>query len=156
MFTWRRCEKKDVDSWIKLNREFIAYENQDDDLWNGINEVSDKRFAQTFEEALAAPELISLLIFEEDGEAVGFANLMTLFSVWTHGKAMYLDDLFIKEEHRGKGYGKKALDYIEEFAKEMGCKRIQFHSEATNPGAKSFYTAIGYTPAEMYFYVKYF
>lgn len=156
MFTYRTCEKKDVDLWVKLNREFIAFENQDDDLWNGVGQVSDQRFAQTFAEALEAPELINLLLFEEDGEAVGFANLMTLFSVWTHGKALYLDDLFIREEHRGKGYGKKALEYIEDFARQLGCKRIQFHSEATNPNARDFYTAIGYTPAEMYFYVKYF
>lgn len=152
MFTYRKCEKKDVDLWIKLNREFIAYESQDDDLWNGINKVSDQRFAQTFEEALSSAELISLLIFEEDGEPVGFANLMTIFSVWSHGKALYLDDLFIREAHRGKGYGKKALEYVE----ELDCKRIQFHSEATNPNAREFYTAVGYAPAEMYFYVKYF
>ena len=156
MFTYRRCEEKDADLWVKLNREFIAFENQDDDLWNGIGQTSDQRFAQTFEEALASPELISLLLFEEDGEAAGFANVVTLFSVWSHGKALYLDDLFIREEHRGKGYGRKALEYIEAFAKEQGFKRIQFHSETTNPGAREFYTAIGYMPVEMYSYVKYF
>ena len=107
MFTYRKCEQKDASLWIKLNREFIVYESQDDGLWNGVSRVSDQRFAQTFEEALSSPELISLLIFEEDGAPVGFANLMTIFSVWSHGKALYLDDLFIREEHRGKGYGKK-------------------------------------------------
>lgn len=156
MFTYRKCEKKDADIWIEMNREFIAYESQDDDLWNGVSEVSDQRFSQTFEEALSSPELISLLILEEDGKPVGFANLMTIFSVWSHGKALYLDDLFIREDDRGKGYGKKALEYIEAFAKELGCKRIQFHSEATNPNARQFYTAVGYAPAEMFFYVKYF
>ncbi len=156
MLTYRKCEKKDEALWIRLNREFIAYESQDEDLWNGVSQVSDQRFARTFEEALASPELINLLIFEEDGKPVGFANLMTIYSVWSHGKALYLDDLFIREEHRGKGYGKRALEYIEEFAQSLGCKRIQFHSETTNPSAKEFYRAVGYTPAEMYFYVKYF
>ena len=156
MFTYRKCGEKDAELWTKLNREFIAYENQDDDLWNGVSQVSDKRFAKTFEEALAAPELISLLLFEEDGRPVGFANLMIIFSVWSHGRAIYLDDLFIREEHRRKGYGKKALEYIEDYAKELGYRRLQFHSESTNPAARDFYASQGYHPAEMYFYVKYF
>ncbi len=44
---------------------------------------------------------------------------------------------------------------LEEYAKERGCKRIQFQSELTNPNAMEFYRAIGYQPADMKFYVKY-
>ncbi|MGC2873459.1 N-acetyltransferase family protein [Ihubacter sp. mB4P-1] len=156
MLTYRLCQPADCQIWIKLNRDFMAYEIADDDLWGGTDQVSDEVFANTFAEALETPELIHLLLFEEDGVPVGFANLMTIFSVWTQGIAMYLDDLFISEEHRGKGYGKQALIYIEEFARKLGCRRMQFHSEASNPNAKEFYQAVGYQPAEMYFYVKYF
>ncbi len=48
------------------------------------------------------------------------------------------------------------MKFIEQIAEEKGCKRIQFQSEGTNPGAKEFYEAVGYTPVSMYFYVKYF
>lgn len=95
-------------------------------------------------------------MFEEDGKPVGFANLMTIFSVWAHGKAIILDDLYIVPEVSGKGYGKQCLQYIEEFAKERNYKRLQFQSEATNPNAMEFYIAMGYTPTDMKFYVKYF
>ena len=82
-----------------------------------------------FSEALNSKELISLFMFEENGRPVGFANLMTIFSVWSHGKALILDDLYIVPEERGKGYGKKALQFIEEFANERQYKRLQFQSE---------------------------
>lgn len=81
---------------------------------------------------------------------------MTIFSVWTHGLAFIIDDLYLRKECRGKGYGRQAMEIIEQFAKKRGCKRLQFQSEFTNPDAMKFYIAVGYTPTDMKFYVKYF
>jgi len=156
MFTYRLCNKNDKDCWITMNREFMAEEIQDDGLWNSTGQTGDEQFTHTFYEALKSEALISLMIFEEDGKPVGFANLMTIYSVWAHGKAMVLDDLYLRPEARGKGYGRKALAYIEEFAQECGCRRLQFQSEVTNPNAMEFYISQGYSPADMKFYVKYF
>ena len=156
MFTYRLCDKSDKECWIAMNREFMAEEIQDDDLWNNTNATSDEQFSHTFMEALESDELISLMIFEEDGETVGFANLMTIYSVWTHGKALILDDLYLCSEIRGKGYGKQALSFVEQFAKARGCKRLQFQSEVTNSNAMEFYISQGYNPTDMKFYVKYF
>jgi len=106
-------------------------------------------------QALDNPELLTLLIFEEDGIPIGFANLMTIFSVWSHGKALILDDLYIKKEYQGKGHGKEAMLYVETYAQENGYRRIQFQSEHTNPDAKKFYNALGFESTDMNFYVKY-
>ncbi len=155
MFSYRLCRESDKDCWITLNRMFMAEEIQDNDLWNDTNKVSSEQFTNTFFEALHAKELINLLIFEENNTPVGFANLMTIYSVWTHGKALILDDLYLLPEARGKGYGKCAMHFIEQFAVQRGCKRLQFQSEETNPNAMKFYIALGYHPANMKFYVKY-
>lgn len=156
MFCYRLCNINDKECWIAMNREFMAEEIQDDSLWNNTGQTSDIQFANTFAEAIESDELISLMIFEEDGVPVGFANLMTIYSVWTHGKALILDDLYLRPVVRGKGYGKQALDFIEEFAVKRGCKRLQFQSEVTNPNAMEFYISQGYNPTDMKFYVKYF
>ncbi|MBR4861716.1 MAG: GNAT family N-acetyltransferase [Firmicutes bacterium] len=156
MFTYRLCTKDDQKCWIAMNREFMAEEIQDDGLWNNTGQTDDGQFAHTYAEALESGELISLLMFEEDGVPVGFANLMTIYSVWSHGKALILDDLYLRPQVRGKGYGRQALAFIEEFAKESGCRRLQFQSEVTNPNAMEFYISQGYSPADMKFYVKYF
>ncbi|NLD11524.1 GNAT family N-acetyltransferase [Aminicella lysinilytica] len=155
MFTERMALADDCATWIEFNREFMAGEIKDEDLWNSTDQVSDEQFAETFSKALKAEDMISILIFEEDGKPVGFANLMTVFSVWTHGLALIIDDLYLREECRGKGCGRQAMVMIEEFAKERGCKRLQFQSEFTNPDAMKFYMAVGYTPTDMKFYVKY-
>ena len=156
MFCYRLCDINDKVCWIDMNREFMVEEIQDDSLWNSTGQADDEQFLHTFEEALESDDLISLLIFEEDGVPVGFANLMTIYSVWAHGKALILDDLYLRPDVRGKGYGKQALGYIEQFAAERGYKRLQFQSEATNPNAMEFYVSQGYSPADMKFYVKYF
>ena len=99
--------------------------------------------------------MIRLLIFEEDGVPAGFANLMIIFSVWSHGKAMILDDLYVREDYRGKGFGGQALAYIEKYAAETGCRRLQFQAKRNNVRARGFYESKGYQPAEMCFYMKY-
>lgn len=155
MLSWRLCNSNDCEIWTQLNKSFMKEEIQDDALWNNINQNENKTLYNTFLEALNTPDLITLMMFEEDGKPVGFANLMTIFSVWSHGKALILDDLYLRPEKRGKGYGKQALAFVEEFAKRAGCKRLQFQSEITNPDAMEFYMAIGYKPTDMKFYVKY-
>ena len=156
MFCCRLCNMNDKECWIAMNREFMEEEIKDDSLWNHTGQTGDAQFASTFAEGLNSDELISFMIFEEDGVPVGFANLMTIYSVWTHGKALILDDLYLRPDVRGKGYGKQALDCIEKFAVQRGCKRLQFQSEVTNSNAMEFYISQGYSPADMKFYVKYF
>ena len=142
MFTWRLCNERDCEIWTQLNKAFMDEEITDDELWNNTNKEDNDRFHSTFSEALNSKELISLFMFEENGRPVGFANLMTIFSVWSHGKALILDDLYIVPEERGKGYGKKALQFIEEFANERQYKRLQFQSEFTNRNAMEFYISM--------------
>lgn len=55
---------------------------------------------------------------------------------------------------RDKGYGRNALAAIENLAEKIGCRRLQFQSEKTNPGAGEFYKAGACQPADMCFYVK--
>ena len=155
MFTYRLAAESDREIWIKLNREFMAEEIQDADLWNNTGETGDEQFAETFRWARASEDMIRLILFEEKGKVIGFANLLIIFSVWSHGKAMIIDDLYITKENRGNGFGRSAITYIEEYARQIGCKRLQFQSELTNPDAMEFYKAVGYTPADMKFYVKY-
>lgn len=155
MFTFRECRAEDLNDWTDMNLEFMAEEIQDEGLWNNAGKTTPEDFEKIFEEGQKLPEQIRFVIFEEDGKPVGFANLMLIFSVWSKGMAMILDDLYIRPLYRGKGYGREALEYIEKLAEEIGCKRLQFQSEETNPGAREFYKAVGYQPAEMSFYVKY-
>ena len=108
-----------------------------------------------FIEALENPEHITIFMIECEGNIIGFANLMTIYSVWSKGRALIIDDLYLQPESRGKGLGKRVMKEIENYAINKGYKRLQFMSEDTNPEAKAFYTKIGYKPVAMSFYMKY-
>lgn len=151
----RIAEEKDKRSWIKLNREFMEFEIQDDNLWNHIDKAKDEDLAEVFDEALNKPEHITIFMIEDEGETVGFTNLMTIFSVWAEGFALIIDDLYISSAYQGKGLGRKTMEEIENYARRKGYRRLQFQSEETNPGAKAFYTKLGYKPSDMSFYVRY-
>lgn len=154
-FLMRNCTGLDMETWISLNREFMSYEIQDGGFWNNTDKNSDGQFASTFKEAMDNPEMIRLFIIESEGKAIGFANVMIIFSVWSHGRALILDDLYIKEEFRGGGIGRSVMEYLERYSRAQGFMRLQFQSEHTNPAAHKFYTKLGYTSEGMNFYVRY-
>jgi len=151
----RLCRPEDAERWIALNKEFMIYEISDENLWDHAGKVPDSVFEYTFSDALKNPDLITMFIFEEDGEAIGFASIMTIYSIWAHGKSILLDDLFITEAYRGMGHGKTAMEYIEDYARKNGYKRLEFLSKPSNEGSKMFYRALGYKCDDYYFYVKY-
>ena len=151
----KKAQAADKAIWIKLNREFMEFEIQDDKLWNHIDKAKDEELGEVFDEALETPELITIFMIEDRGKIVGFANLMTIYSVWSEGRALIIDDLYIDTRSRGRGLGRQTMKEIENYARSHGYKRLQFQSEETNPQAKAFYTKIGYTPAAMSFYMRY-
>lgn len=155
MITYRLARADDWKIWIQLNREFMEEETQDSTLWSNIDKGGDQIFKETFAEALSSPELITIMLFEENDQTVGFANLAMFFSVWSYGKALIIDDLYMRTECRGKGYGKEVMGIIEEYAREKGCKRLQFQTEFTNQEAMGFYDTLGYVSTDMKFYFKY-
>ena len=98
------------------------------------------------------PEMATLLMAENDeGEPIGFANMMSVLSVWTHGKALILDDLYLRAGYQGHGNGTQMLKYIEDYAQANGYKRLQFQSEDHNKGAYDFYVKMGYVGMDMKF-----
>ncbi|MBR0456271.1 MAG: GNAT family N-acetyltransferase [Firmicutes bacterium] len=155
MLRYRICGPRDCSVWVELNRAFMREEINDNEFWNEADKLTLQEFRDLFMEGLEASEQVKFLLFEEDEEPIGFANLMISFSVWSHGKAMFIDDLYFKSGERGRGNGKEAMHMIEEYARELGCKRIQLHTEHSNTDAIEFYKAIGYMLADVKFCVKY-
>src|SRR5262245_24471117 len=61
------------------------------------------------------------LIVEEEGEARGFALFFSSYSTWRGRPGIYLEDLFVPKEHRGRGYGKRLLVELARLARARGC-----------------------------------
>ena len=102
------------------------------------------------DQVVATPELLTEWIFEKqkaevvfaevDGQAVGFTLFFHNFSTFLGRAGIYLEDLFVLPEHRGKGYGKALLCNLARIAVERGCGRLEWSCLDWNKPSIDFYT----------------
>ena len=83
------------------------------------------------------------VIGEAAGEPVGFALFHYNFSTFLGKPGIYLEDLFVLEEHRGKGYGKALLVYLAEQTVDRGCGRLEWAVLDWNEPSIEFYKSLG-------------
>ena len=148
----RKCRLEDKKDWVKLNKQFIEYEYKDENVWNSPLKFGN--LEEDFELILNDTSTILLAIIEEE-KMIGFMNIQCFYSIWSHGKVFFLDDFFIEENFRRKGYGEKALKDLQKYAKKSGIKRIQLMAENTNPRAIEFYRKHKFNEQEIHLFLKY-
>jgi GNAT superfamily N-acetyltransferase len=90
----------------------------------------------------AEPRFEAILAFL-DGEPAGCALFHSRFSTWLGRPGLYLEDLYVTEEARGKGVGKRLMARLAAIAVERGWRRIDFHVLDWNP-ARHFYERLGF------------
>jgi GNAT superfamily N-acetyltransferase len=87
-----------------------------------------------------------VLLAEDAGAVVGFALFFHNYSTFLARPGIYLEDLFVVPEHRGKGHGKALLTALARLAVERGCGRLEWAVLNWNEPAIQFYRALGAEP----------
>lgn len=83
-----------------------------------------------------------------DGASAGFALFFHNFSTWEGRPGIYLEDLFVRPEFRGQGYGKALLAELARLAVERGCARLEWAVLDWNEPSIEFYRALGAVPMD--------
>lgn len=83
------------------------------------------------------------IVGEAGGEVVCFALFFHNFSTFLTKKGLYLEDLYVRQAHRGKGYGKEMLKKLAEIAVERHCGRFEWSVLDWNAPAINFYKTMG-------------
>jgi GNAT superfamily N-acetyltransferase len=83
------------------------------------------------------------IVGEEDGVVVTFALFFHNFSTFLTKKGLYLEDLYVRESHRGKGYGTRMLKRLAQIAVERNCGRFEWSVLDWNEPAITLYKAMG-------------
>ena len=109
-------------------------------------------------EVVATVELLEEWLFDkqkaevifvcEDGVEVGFALFFHNFSTFLGRAGIYLEDLFVKPEYRGRGYGKALLKKLANIAVERGCGRLEWWCLDWNKPSIDFYRSMGAVPMD--------
>jgi GNAT superfamily N-acetyltransferase len=86
------------------------------------------------------------VLAEEDGQPVGFALFFHNFSTFLARPGLYLEDLFVLPDHRGRGVGRSLLGHLAQLAIERGCGRMEWAVLNWNREAIRFYERLGARP----------
>jgi GNAT superfamily N-acetyltransferase len=134
-FTTRAARVEDVPIILQLIRDLAAYERAPDEVTATEEQLVDVLFGER-------PAAEVLLAFERESP-VGFAVYFYNFSTWLGRRGLYLEDLFVKPEKRGKGYGRALLVELAKIARDRGCGRMEWAVLDWNEPAIKFYRALG-------------
>ena len=137
--TIRYAQESDIPKILYFIKELAIYENMLDD----VVATEDLLREWIFEKQKA-----EVLLAEEDGIPVGFALFFHNFSPFLGRAGIYLEDLFVMPEHRGKGYGKALLRRLAQITMERGCGRLEWACLNWNKPSIDFYLSLDDTPMD--------
>ena len=136
--TIRPAIEADLGTIDELIRALAAYERMADEV------VMDKELLR--KGLFGDHPYAEVLIAEVDGEAAGFALFFHNFSTFLGRPGIYLEDLFVKPEHRGSGLGKALLKRLAEITVERDCGRMEWAVLDWNEPSIGFYKKLGARP----------
>mgnify|MGYP000188402202 CR=1 FL=1 len=132
--TIRKGVITDLPQVFDLIMELAIYEKAPQEVANTVERMAEDGFGEK--------PIFEFFVVEEEGKVVGTAIFYYRYSTWK-GKAIFLEDLVVKESKRGKGYGKKLLDAIVTEAKAVNAKQVRWQVLDWNEPAINFYKKIG-------------
>lgn len=132
--TFRYAERKDVDLILSFIKELANYEKMLDEV------IAD---AMLLEEWIFDKQKAEVIFAVLGGKEVGFALFFHNFSTFLGRAGIYLEDLYVKSEYRGKGYGKAILKKLASIVVERGCGRLEWWCLDWNKTSIEFYLSLG-------------
>lgn len=124
--------KADLSDLLALIQELAEFEQSPDSVINTVERMIDEWNHFNF------------ILAKNGGETLGMAVYFFSYSTWV-GKSLYLDDLYVKEEYRGQGIGRKLLDHVLKLGWKEKCRRVRWQVLDWNESAIDFYEKIGAT-----------
>lgn len=130
----RKACPKDVPQILEFIKGIARYEKMENEVVATENMLHEWLFQK---------EVAEVVFAEEDGKAVGFALYFHNFSTFVGKAGIYLEDLYVFPEHRGKGYGKALFLHLARTALERGCGRMEWVCLNWNQPSIDFYRSMG-------------
>lgn len=136
----RPAAEADVPLILRFIRELAEYEQL-------LHEVvaTEDRLRETLFGARPAAEVV---IAEDDGDPLGFALFFHNYSTFLARPGLYLEDLYVRPEARGRGAGRALLAHLARLARERGCGRLEWWVLDWNEPAIRFYRSLGAQPMD--------
>jgi len=133
-FEIRFAKREDTKLVLKFIKELAEYEELLDEV------IAD---ADTLEKSLFDRKMAEVIIGEYQNKPVGFALFFHNFSTFLGKPGIYLEDLYIKPEYRGNGFGKQLLSFLADLTVKRDCGRLEWWVLNWNKSSIDFYESLG-------------
>ena len=137
--TFRFAGREDVEVILEFIKALAEYEKMEDEV---------VATSELLEEWIFDKQKAEVIFAVVNGEEVGFALFFHNFSTFLGRAGIHLEDLFVKPEYRGKGYGKALLIKLSQITVERGCGRLEWDCLDWNEPSIAFYKSLGAVPMD--------
>ncbi len=135
----RYANRKDTLKILGFIHQLAIYEHLENEIYTS---------QELLEEWLFDKKIAEVIFCEEEGKEVGFALFFHNFSTFLSRGGIYLEDLFVLEEYRGKGYGKALIKELARIAVERQCGRLEWCCLKWNQQSIDFYLSLNAKPLD--------
>ena len=137
-FTIRFANENDISTILQFIRALAQYEKLEHEVVASEELLKSSLFGES-------PQAETILAFE-GRTPVGFALFFSNYSTFLGTAGIHLEDLFVLEPFRGRGYGKAILTKVQHIARERGAGRLEWNVLDWNQSAIDFYESMGARP----------
>ncbi len=126
----RKATEKDFESVLRLIKEFSIFIK------------TPEKVSVTLDQMMLDKDYFQCLVAVDNDQIVGFATYFLAYYSWT-GKSLYMDDLYVSKNYRGKKIGSRLMDAVIARGREEKCRRIKWQVSKWNTQAIDFYKSRG-------------
>lgn len=132
---FKKAEVEDIPKLTEFMEEYYEFDHL----------VFERRVAEkALAELLGDDSMGMAWLIDCDGKEVGYIIVSFICSLEFHGRAAFIDEMFIREGYRRRGIGVKALEYVVEFCRNKRIDALRLEVERSNARAQSIYKKFGF------------
>jgi GNAT superfamily N-acetyltransferase len=143
--TFKLADTADINTLIDMMRNLYAHDHLAFDEQIARNAIP---------LILSDPSFGKVWLIQFEGEAIGYVVLTLGFSLEYRGRDAFIDELYIRESHRGLGLGKKVLQFVEEACRSLGVRALHLEVERANTNAQMVYRKAGFVDHDRFLMTK--
>jgi len=129
----RTASPSDFPALIQLFQEFAEFEKQSEKMQNTVERMTSEQ-----------NHFHGFVAENQSGDIIGYVTWFLCYFTWT-GKAMYMDDLYVRPSFRGQGAGTALMQQVIARAREENCHKVRWQVSSWNIKAQELYKSVGAT-----------
>lgn len=139
--SFKLADNSSLGKLMTLIREYYAYDG---------HEFIETKVQAALKEIFNNSTLGKVWLISWNDEVIGYLILTFGFSVEFGGRDAFVDEFYIREAYRGKGLGRKAIEFVEETARKLGVKAVHLEVNRSNTNSQEVYRKLGFKDRDYY------